>query len=80
MESGADYEFRTTVVPGIHEEEDFDEIGDWIRGARRYALQEFRDVKIFDPSLAEKSRSKSLNLERIRDRLLGRLPSVEIRR
>ena len=80
MESGADYEFRTTVVPGIHEEEDFDEIGDWIRGARRYALQEFRDMKILDPSLAEKSRSKSLNLERIRDRLLGRLPSVEIRR
>ena len=38
-----DYEFRTTVVRGFHEEQDFHEIGRWLRGAKRYFLQEFVD-------------------------------------
>jgi pyruvate formate lyase activating enzyme len=43
MESGVDYEFRTTVVDELHEVQDFDEIGKWIAGARRYFLQCFTD-------------------------------------
>lgn len=46
MESGVDYEFRTTVVPGIHTEKDFDGIAKLIRGAKRYYLQTFRSGKI----------------------------------
>lgn len=46
MNGGADYEFRTTVVPGIHTEDDFDGIGTLIRGAKRYYLQSFRPGKI----------------------------------
>ena len=38
-----DYEFRTTVVKGFHEEEDFDEIGKFISGAKKYFLQKFTD-------------------------------------
>ncbi len=38
-----DYEFRTTVVKEFHEEKDFEEIGEWIAGARRYFLQCFTD-------------------------------------
>ena len=79
-ESGAEYEFRTTVVPGIHEEEDFDEIGEWIRGAKHYALQAFRDIKILDPSLAEKTRDTTLSLEHIQKRLEPFVESIEIRR
>lgn len=79
-ESGAEYEFRTTVVPGIHEEEDFDEIGEWIRGAKHYALQEFRDIKILDPSLAKKAHGKTLSLEHIQKRLEPFIGRVEIRR
>lgn len=42
--SGAvDYEFRTTVVREFHCSADFDAIGAWIRGARRYFLQAFVD-------------------------------------
>lgn len=37
------YEFRTTVVRGFHEARDFYEIGEWIRGARAYYLQNFED-------------------------------------
>lgn len=43
MASGVDYEFRTTVIRQMHEERDFEEIGEWIRGARRYFLQPFAD-------------------------------------
>lgn len=38
-----DYEFRTTVVNELHSEEDFLEIGRWIKGAKRYFLQPFTD-------------------------------------
>lgn len=38
-----DYEFRTTVVREFHTKEDFAAIGAWIRGARRYFLQNFAD-------------------------------------
>ena len=38
-----DYEFRTTVVDELHEERDFEAIGPWIAGARRYFLQAFTD-------------------------------------
>ena len=37
-----DYEFRTTVVGGIHEEADFEKIGNWIKGAKAYFLQGYR--------------------------------------
>ena len=39
----ADYEFRTTVLAELHDEESFREIGKWIRGAKRYFLQPFVD-------------------------------------
>lgn len=38
-----DYEFRTTVVEELHSEKDFEQIGRWIAGARRYFLQAFTD-------------------------------------
>ena len=38
-----DYEFRTTVVDELHEQSDFEAIGEWIAGARRYFLQAFTD-------------------------------------
>lgn len=37
------YEFRTTVVRGIHEESEFEEIGRLLEGCRAYYLQSYRD-------------------------------------
>ncbi len=42
-ESGAEYEFRTTLVRELHDEDAVREIGAWIHGAKRYALQKFTD-------------------------------------
>ena len=43
MKSGVEYEFRTTVVRELHDEEDFEQMGAWIAGADRYFLQAFAD-------------------------------------
>ncbi|MBQ7408875.1 MAG: anaerobic ribonucleoside-triphosphate reductase activating protein [Clostridia bacterium] len=38
-----DYEFRTTVVKQFNEVEDFKQIAEWLKGAKRYFLQQFND-------------------------------------
>ncbi|MBQ9685932.1 MAG: anaerobic ribonucleoside-triphosphate reductase activating protein [Oscillospiraceae bacterium] len=38
-----DYEFRTTVVRGLHTEESLVEAAQWIAGAKEYYLQQFKD-------------------------------------
>jgi len=37
------YEFRTTVVKEFHNREDLEEMGEWLKGARKYYLQKFND-------------------------------------
>lgn len=41
--SGLDYEFRTTVVRELHDREDLQHIGQWIRGCPKYFLQQFTE-------------------------------------
>jgi len=44
------YEFRTTVVPGLHDERDIEEICQRIKGCRKYILQNYKgDVETIDP-------------------------------
>ena len=42
-ESGISYEFRTTVVKGLHREEDFSSLADLLAGEEKYFLQGFVD-------------------------------------
>ena len=41
--SGIPYEFRTTVVKGIHRVEEFEDIGKWIAGCPAYYLQNYEE-------------------------------------
>jgi len=43
LQRKTDYEFRTTVVAELHTPADFQTIGPWVQGARRYFLQAFTD-------------------------------------
>jgi len=55
-ESASEYEFRTTVAPGLGVP-DLEAMAEWIRGARRYVLQPFRvpaEKGLVDPSWAER--------------------------
>lgn len=78
--SGVDYEFRTTVVPGLHEEADFEKIGKWLEGAKKYVLQEYQDSgKILDPGLKKRAKGKKLDLEKIAGKIKKYFGNVESR-
>ena len=42
MNSGIDYEFRTTVSRELHGEKEFRSIAEWIKGCKAYYLQSYR--------------------------------------
>lgn len=77
MEGKVDYEFRTTVVKELHTQADFTQIGQWLKGAKRYFLQSFKDSgDILSPGLSAPEKEELLE---IRDRLLVNIPVVELR-
>lgn len=47
--SGVDYEFRCTSVPGFVEAETIREMGELVKGAKRFVFQQFRPEKTLDP-------------------------------
>lgn len=52
VESGLPHEFRTTVVPGLHELADFAKMGEVISGADAWYLQKFKsDTELVDRNL-----------------------------
>lgn len=42
-ENKIDYEFRTTIVKGLHDFNDFENIGKWLKGCSNYYLQNYKD-------------------------------------
>lgn len=43
LEGHIEYEFRTTVVNGLHTAESIAQAAEWIKGAKEYYLQQFKD-------------------------------------
>jgi len=82
MESKMDYEFRTTVVPTLHEEEDMREICDGVRGCRKYVLQKF-DVSLgkttIDPDFSKLKPFTDKEMKRFLTIAQKLLPNVKLR-
>lgn len=80
QQSGADYEFRTTVFSHLTDA-DFDAVGRWLHGSRRYVLQKGRlDLPLLDPSFAEHhSAPGAADLRAIAARMAPHFDIVEIR-
>lgn len=80
--SKIDYEFRTTVVPTLHEEKDIEEICHSIKGCKKYVLQKF-DVSVGKETLD----SDFIKLKSFTDKEMGIflttaqrfLPNVKLR-
>jgi pyruvate formate lyase activating enzyme len=79
MNSGLSYEFRTTVVPRIHTEEDIIEIGQWLKGAEKYVLQQFRPITTVEESYMKERPYPQEKIEQIADRLRPLIKRVEVR-
>tara|TARA_B110000305_G_C19392288_1_gene615562 strand:+ start:1264 stop:1578 length:315 start_codon:yes stop_codon:yes gene_type:complete len=55
-QSDIDHEFRTTVIPGIHDTDMLQEIKTLIEGAKRFTLQGFQPTNCMNPSFNNLSR------------------------
>ena len=50
--SGVDHEFRTTILPGVHREQDFFEMAGYLKPGEKYFIQQTQFVKNFDPAMS----------------------------
>jgi len=66
-----DYQFRMTVVPGLHREEDIKNLGDQLRAGRRLVLQNFNPENPLDPLLKKTSPYDSEVLKEIEKEVQG---------
>lgn len=76
--SGAvDCEFRTTVCAELHSERDMHTIGQWLQGAKRYFLQEFKDSgDVLTPNLHPPAAQQ---MEQFRQIVRTYIPNAAIR-
>lgn len=77
LEGNIDYEFRTTVVKDFHDESDFKKIAKWIKGAKKYVLQQFvGSENVIQRGLSAHSKDKLQEFKKILDK---EIKNVEIR-
>ncbi len=79
MNSGIDYEFRTTAVRSLLSRDDFSKIGEMIKSAKLFALQEFRPTKTLDPDFLKETSYTKMELEEISISLKELVSKVIIR-
>ncbi len=77
LSNPVEYEFRTTVVKEYHTKEDFEAIGRWLSGAKKYYLQSFADSgDVIRPGLHPVEKKE---LEAFAAIARSHVPSVKIR-
>lgn len=77
MNSGVEYEFRTTVVSDFHTADDIEALAQWIQGAKRYYLQNFVDSgNLIDGTCTGVSPS---TMREMLDRARKFIPGAELR-
>jgi len=79
MNSGIDYEFRTTIVRSLLDEKDIKKIGIVIEGADRYVLQKFVPSKTLNPKFMNATTYTDEEFERTSKLLEKLVKSVIIR-
>ncbi len=79
MGSALEYEFRTTIAPGITSCGDLLAIGRRIKGAKRYVLQQYVPGEVLNKKLNEVMPLSSEELLQVRDKLSGLVEVCEVR-
>ncbi len=78
MNSGKDYEFRSTIIDGVHTEDDIREMISYVTWARSYYLQNYRSGTTLDPDFLGNSFWES-DLYRFKRIALESVKKCEIR-
>ena len=70
-EDKVDYEFRTTLAPGLVEPEDILKIAEQLRGAKRYVIQNFfsQAPEYIDPNFKGKKSYPPWELEKLKEEI-----------
>ncbi|SFH80904.1 pyruvate formate lyase activating enzyme [Pseudobutyrivibrio sp. OR37] len=77
LEGKIDYEFRTTVMAECHTVTDMEAIGQWLKGARAYYLQSYRESEqVINPIFSSPSLE---TLEQFIDVLKPYIPNTQLR-
>ena len=77
LDGSIDYEFRTTVCKPLHTEKEIEEIGLWLKGAKRYFLQPFVDSGNLVSGGVQAHTHEEL--ARLRQAVLPYIPNTQIR-
>lgn len=77
--SSKDYEFRITVVPEITKKEDIEDIAKWLKGSKKFVLQQFRPDKVLDPTFKEIKPYSDEELKKFLEILKPYIKEVELR-
>lgn len=77
--SDVDYEFRSTILPSIHRSEHIHAMGEMIKGAKRWYLQNFRPLKTLDRKLSGKRPFRREELKSYRQIALSYATFVGVR-
>ena len=77
LDSSIEYEFRTTVCKPLHTEKEMEEIGRWLRGAKRYFLQPFVDTGDLVSGGVQAHTQDELT--RLRQAVLPDIPNTQLR-
>jgi pyruvate formate lyase activating enzyme len=79
MQGTVDFEFRTTAVPDFFDESDAKAVGEWLKGAKKFLLQQFRsDVPLVDKSMMGKKPYPIQTLENLKKLLEPYFVKVEL--
>ncbi|MEK7662053.1 MAG: anaerobic ribonucleoside-triphosphate reductase activating protein [Patescibacteria group bacterium] len=73
--SGIPHEWRTTVLPGVHNENDFLEMASYFNDGEKYFLQDISYKKNLDQSL---DRTKKIDVKNIASLLRERFPEIAV--
>ncbi|MEW6662146.1 MAG: anaerobic ribonucleoside-triphosphate reductase activating protein [Bacillota bacterium] len=79
MTGNIDYEFRTTVVPGLITEEYLLSIAGWLAGARKYVLQQYKPGAALEAAFAVRHPYDACRLKAMAERVEGYFTKVEVR-
>jgi len=79
MLSTVPYEMRTTCVPGVVDESDIEKIGEMVKGAKKFCLQQFRPFLTYDKTFNNVMPYPKETLYKFKEILQKYVQDVEIR-
>jgi pyruvate formate lyase activating enzyme len=77
--SNVEYEFRATVVPKFFDAIDAKAVGEWLKGSKKFCLQQFRPEKTLDKNFAKEKKYTHEQLHELADIMQQYFEVVEIR-